>query len=137
MDSELNSIRSFWDLVKLDLLVMFADMHDGTLPLYSLNFGMLILLPKCREAEKIQQYRPICLLNVSFEIFTKVLTNWLTSVAQKVISPTQMTFLPGRNIIERVVILHETLHKLHTHKQNGVILKIDFEEANEGEVVLY
>lgn len=41
----------------------------------------------------------------------------------------QTAFLPGRNIMEGVVILHETIHELHTKKQNGVIFKIDFEKA--------
>jgi hypothetical protein len=99
------------------------------LPLYSLNFDTIILLPKCAEAARIQQYRPICLLNVSFKIFTKVLTNRLTSVAHRVIQPTQMVFLLGRNIMEGVVILHETIHELHKKKLNGVIFKIDFENA--------
>ena len=71
----------FWEVIKNDLLALFIDFHNGSLPLYSLNFGTIILLPKCREAVKIQQYRPICLLNVSFKIFTKVATNRLTSVA--------------------------------------------------------
>jgi hypothetical protein len=50
-------------------------------------------------------------------------------VAHKVISPTQTAFRPGRNIMEGVVILHETLHELHRKKQNGVVFKIDFEKA--------
>jgi hypothetical protein len=33
------------------------------------------------------------------------------------------------NILEGVVILHESIHELHQKKQNGVILKIDFEKA--------
>jgi hypothetical protein len=35
----------------------------------------------------------------------------------------------GRNILEGIVILHEMIHELHRKKQNGVILKIDFEKA--------
>jgi hypothetical protein len=31
--------------------------------------------------------------------------------------------------MEGVVIFHETIHELHRKKQNGVILKIDFEKA--------
>ena len=31
--------------------------------------------------------------------------------------------------MEGVVILHETIHELHTKKRNGVIFKIDFEKA--------
>jgi hypothetical protein len=46
-----------------------------------------------------------------------------------VISPSQTAFIPGRNIIEGVVMLHETIHELHRKKMNGVILKLDFEKA--------
>ena len=45
------------------------------------------------------------------------------------VSPTQTSFMQGRNIMEGVVILHETIHELHTKKRNGVIFKIDFEKA--------
>jgi hypothetical protein len=37
--------------------------------------------------------------------------------------------MPGRNILEGVVILHETIHELHKKKKNDVILKLDFEKA--------
>lgn len=109
-------------------MALFGDFNSGNLLLYSLNFGTIILLPKLSEAIKIQQYRPICLLTVSFKIFTKMATNRLLSVAGKVISPTQTTFLPGRNIMEGVVVIHETLHELH-RKENWVTFKIDFEKA--------
>jgi hypothetical protein len=121
--------QAFWEVVKANLMALFQEFHQGSLLLYSLNFGMIILLPKCTEAVRIQQYRPICLLNVSFKIFTKVLTNRLTSVAHRVIQPTQMAFIPGRNIMEGVVVLHEMIHELHRKKQNGVIFKIDFKKA--------
>ncbi|WVZ81596.1 hypothetical protein U9M48_028951 [Paspalum notatum var. saurae] len=35
-----------------------------------MNFGNIILIPKVGDASKIQQYGPICLLNVSFKTFT-------------------------------------------------------------------
>jgi hypothetical protein len=62
-------------------MAMFMEFHVGTLPLNSLNFGTIILLPKNKDAKKIQQYIPVCLLNVSFKIFTKVATNRLSTVA--------------------------------------------------------
>jgi hypothetical protein len=60
---------------------LFSSLHAGQLELFCLNFGEIVLLPKVNEAERIQQYRPICLLNVSFEIFTKVVTLRLSTVA--------------------------------------------------------
>ena len=120
--------QHFWDVIKGDLMSMFQDLHQGDLPIFSLNFGVITLLPKTQEASKIQQYRPICLLNVSFKIFTKVATSRINSVADHLISPTQTAFMRGRNILEGVVILHETIHELHCKNQNGVIIKIDFEK---------
>jgi hypothetical protein len=55
--------------------------------------------------------------------------NRLTGIPEELIRPSQTAFMPGRNIMEGVVILHETIHELHTKKMNGVILKLDFEKA--------
>ena len=53
----------------------------------------------------------------------------VNSVADNIISPSQTAFMRGRNILEGVVILHETVHELHRKNQSGVIFKIDFEKA--------
>jgi hypothetical protein len=37
--------------------------------------------------------------------------------------------LPGRYILEGVMILHEAIHEMHRKKKSGVILKLDFEKA--------
>jgi hypothetical protein len=58
-----------------------------------------------------------------------VATNRISQVAQKVISPSQSTFIPRRNIMEGIIVLHETIHEMHRKKYSGVILKIDFEKA--------
>jgi hypothetical protein len=108
---------------------MFDSFYDGLLPIHSINFGTIILIPKSSNANSIQRYRPVCLLNVSFKIFTKVLASRLTTVANKVISPTQSAFLPSRNIMEGVIVLHETIHELHRRQLDGVVFKIDFEKA--------
>jgi hypothetical protein len=121
--------QTFWETIKSDLLEMFSVFHAGHLELFCLNFSEIILLPKVNEAQRIQQYRPICLLNVSFKIFTKVATIRLNSVADHVVQPSQTACMQGRNILDGVVILHEAVHELHTKKLHGVILKLDFEKA--------
>jgi hypothetical protein len=119
----------FWSLIKDDLMAMFRDFHAGDLPLFCLNFGIITLIPKEKEVKRIQQYGLICMLNVSFKIFTKVLANRLTSIACRITKPSQSAFLPGRYILVGVVVLHETIHELKRKKQNGLILKLDFEKA--------
>jgi hypothetical protein len=48
-----------------------------------------------------------------------------------VIRPSRSTFIPGRNILEGVVVLHEIIHGLHRKKMDGVLFKIDFEKADD------
>ena len=58
--------QKFWDVIKANLVYLFGCLHCGQLELFRMNFGEIILLPKINKAELIQQYRHICLLNVSF-----------------------------------------------------------------------
>jgi hypothetical protein len=81
--------RNLMDLLKNTILILI-----------DLNFGVITLIPKVNEANQIQQYRPICLLNVSFKLFTKVATLHVNSVANHIISPSKTSFMQGRNILE-------------------------------------
>jgi hypothetical protein len=121
--------REFWNEIKLIVLEMFHNLYRGELNLSRLNYGMISLIPKVKDASNIKQYRPICLLNVDYKWFTKVLTMRLTPHAERLISKTQTAFIPGRYILEGVVILHEILHEMRTQQSQGVILKLDFEKA--------
>ena len=66
---------------------------------------------------------------MSFKVFTKVATNRVNPLVQKVIQPSQTAFLPRLYILEGVTILHETILELHRKKLNGVIFKVGFEKA--------
>jgi hypothetical protein len=76
--------------------------------------------PKITEASNIKQFRPICLLNVDFKIFTKVLTNRPSRVAKVALGINQTGFVKDRNILEGLVTLHEVLHELKTKKKKTV-----------------
>jgi hypothetical protein len=58
-----------------------------------------------------------------------VVVNRLTGTADKIIDPSQTTFMSERNIMEGVMVLHETIHELHRKNMSGVILKLDFEKV--------
>jgi hypothetical protein len=48
---------------------LFEVSQKGELPLFHLNYGTIVLLPKKENDVQIQQYRPICLFNVSSIFF--------------------------------------------------------------------
>jgi hypothetical protein len=121
--------RAFWTEIKPLVMEMFNDFYKEDFNLRKLNYGMISLIPKLKDANNIRQYRPICVLNIDYKWFTKVLTKRLTPFADKLISRSQTTFILGRFILEGVVILHEILHDLRVSKSKGMILKLDFEKA--------
>lgn len=112
--------QSCWETIKGDIMKLFDDFYHGKVDISRLNYGIITLLPKVKVANKIQQYRPICLLNCLYKLITKTLTIRLESVADKIIHGNQTTFMKGRNIMTGILCLHEILHE---------ILKLDFEKA--------
>jgi len=106
---------------------MLDELHEGSLDLWRLNYGAIILIPKLKLPNN--KFRPISLLNIIYKIITKVLTQRLTPVASRVISRNQTTFIPGRNILDGVVIMHESVAFAAYEKGKGIILKLDFEKA--------
>jgi hypothetical protein len=49
----------FWRLIKNDLIALFRDFHAGNLPLFSLKFGIITLLPKEQEVKKSAIQAPL------------------------------------------------------------------------------
>jgi hypothetical protein len=70
---------------------------------------------------KIQQYRSMCLLNVTFKVLTKVGTNGLTIISKSVFQPMQTSFIPGRHILKGGVTLHETINEIYRKEMDGVL----------------
>lgn len=71
----------------------------GELELKRLNYGVITLIPKIKDANTIKQFRPICLINVTFKIITKLLAVRLGNVANKIINENQTAFIKERNIL--------------------------------------
>jgi len=107
----------------------FRTFGKNKLDIRRLNYGVITLVPKTKDANTIKHFRPICLLNVDYKWFTKVLTNRLVPVTKRIIGKNQTGFIKGKNILEGVVVLHEVLHELHKSKARSLVLKIDFEKV--------
>ena len=73
--------KQCWDFIKDDLMKMIIDFYLCQLDLSRLNYGVITLIPKVTDANNVKQFRPICLLNVSFKIFTRLMMDRLTPKA--------------------------------------------------------
>lgn len=64
------------------------------------------------DADMIQQFRSICLLNCLCKWIAKTLLLWLDPLVDKLILKIQKTFMKNRNTMIGVMALHEVLHDL-------------------------
>jgi hypothetical protein len=118
-----------WDIIKWDVMNLFHAFHAGSLDVARLNYGIITLLPKVSGADKITQYRPICLLRCIYKLITKTLTLRIEPYASKMIGKNQNAFMKKRCIVDGIMSLHVILHHSHVKKHVGIVLKLDFKKA--------
>ena len=67
------------------------------------------MIPKKNNALNIKDFRPISLVGSVYKLLSKVLTNKLRTVLDKLISESQNSFVGGRQILDSVHIANECL----------------------------
>ncbi|XP_059289054.1 uncharacterized protein LOC132042545 [Lycium ferocissimum] len=89
-----------WEVIKADVFSVVKAFFDGqTLP-KSITHTNLVLLPKKNIVESFSGMRPIILSNFINKVISRVVHDRLDRLLTRVISPNQLGFVKGRNIIE-------------------------------------
>lgn len=121
--------QSYWDLIKNDIMLLLISFYNRTLDVSKLNLASICLIPKKSDVVTIKNYRPISLINCSFKIITKLLTNRLARVIDPLIDDSQAAFIKGRLIEDNIICAHEVLHSVRLSKHKCILLELDFEKA--------
>ena len=74
-----------------------------------LNVSKIALLPKYEDRSKIQNFRPISLLNTPYKIVAKVFANRMKPLLHHWILPSQTSFVPNRCILDNIFLAFKAM----------------------------
>ena len=85
----------------------------------------MMLIPKQTGTKDPGKLRPIALCDVIYKIISKVISNKIQPLLPLLISPEHVGFVEGRNFLDGIILVHETIHSIKIGKIPGMLLKLD------------
>ena len=124
-----NFIKNNWGLLEKDVVEVVKYFYKEEKIPKGCNASFLTLIPKTENPQSLEEYRPISLVGCVYKILTKLLSNRIKKVIEKVINGTQSAFLSNRGLLDSVLVVNEVMDELRRRKKSRVIVKLDFEKA--------
>ncbi|CAL2255075.1 unnamed protein product [Prunus armeniaca] len=123
--------QDYWGFCSDDIISFVQDcFNTASLPDH-LNETLISLVPKVERPMCMNQLRPISLYNTLYKVVSKILVARLRPCMTKLVSPSQVSFVLGRQITDNIIVAQEVLHKFKSAKgKKGFIAwKIDLSKA--------
>lgn len=111
------------------LLKVYQDIERTAEALPSFSKGAMFLLYKKGDRGKVENYRPLTLLNTDYKIYTKMISIRLGKVAGTLINKDQAGFVPGRSIYDQIKLAKLMVPFAEQSGENGVMVSLDQEKA--------
>ena len=110
---------------------MVANIFWNPQQIEMLNETLITLIPKVELVLSLKRFHPISLCNVSYKIVTKILANRLKRCMEKLVAPTQCSFVLGRHSSDNIIITQEVVHSMRKKKgkKGKMDIQIDLEKA--------
>lgn len=108
--------HTFWELIKEEVWLVVEESRTLHWLLPSLNSTFIALVPKEENTRNLDKFRPIALCNVIYKVISKVIANRLKLLLPQLISPEQLGYVEGRQILDGIILMHEIIHSLKHSK---------------------
>ena len=108
--------HTFQDLIKQEVWQIVEESSALHWLLPSLNSTFITLIPKEEDSITPNKFRPISLCNVIYKVISKVIENRLKPLLPMLISPEQLGYVEGRQIMDGILVALEVVHSLSSSR---------------------
>ena len=101
----------------------------GLLP-YDQRLSIITLLPKeGKDPQRIENWRPITLTNCDLKIFTKLMSDRVAGVLDKLIHPCQTAYIPGRVVHDNLRVFEFYNNYCKENNIDALLISLDAKKA--------
>ena len=112
-----NFIKLFWETLKPDFIRFMDEFYTNASFPKGSNASFIALIPKIKDPQSLNDYRPISLIGCIYKIVAKILAKRLALVLPHLIDERQTAFMKGRHILHGVLIANEVIAEAKLRKK--------------------
>ena len=120
-----------WEVMKLDLLQIINCMYSDGIILARQLQGLIVCIPKHTHPTKVNEYRPLTLMNTDYKIIARITAERLKPVLSTVLHPNQYCGLRGDSLFDAVAAVRDVIAFAEITRKPVCVVSIDFNAAFE------
>ena len=121
---------SSWSVIGGEVTEAVLEFFKSGKLLKQWNATNLVLIPKITNASKMTDFQPISCLNTVYKVISKLLAGRLKDILSSCINHAQSAFLPGRLLLENVLLATEIIQGYNKKDiPPSAMLKVDLRKA--------
>ena len=130
-------LKQFWSVLKGDYLHFVTKFHHNGRLTKGINATFITLIPKVVSPQRLNNFRPISLVNCMYKVLVKILATCLRAIIGSVVSDCQSAFVKGKQILDGILVENEAVDDVRRLKKEMLLFKVDFEKAYDSVDFIY
>lgn len=107
---------------------LFRQIEETGEMVESMTIGLVSIIYKKGDRDRLENYRPLSMLNNDYKILARVIANRIKRVIGTVVGNTQAYSIPGRDIADTVSSIRDTIQHMKGQGK-GIVVSLDLNKA--------